>query len=132
MSDAQLRRVLWRAAERYIGRSSYLHPDLGDLCSSVGRKTASLDLLSGKLELPGISWPPKLARVCATEGRIFAEILASEEIDRGALRSAIVEFEFQFPNSREPATCRVRVGTEKGAVLEHVAEAGYPRPERPE
>lgn len=111
---------------------NHIHPLLGDLCSSVGRKSAVLDLLTGNLDLEGIHWPPKLARVCATEGRIFAEMLERAEVDRRAIASAVVEFEFQLPNSSDPASCVVRVETDDGTVDEQVANAGYPRPKGPE
>jgi hypothetical protein len=82
----------------------------------MGLARADIDLLAGKVLLERVDPPRPLELGTSALGEKFIEILASENIARGTLSTARIQF--QFRGSRWPVSCYIKLETTDGKIVE--------------
>jgi hypothetical protein len=116
VSIKRLRSVAQSTGHHAVSGLCYVHPHLGEVCKALGLTLADIDLLAGKVLLDRVDLPRPLELGTRALGEKFSEILDSENIDRGTLSTARVQF--QFRGSRWPVSCYVRLATTEGKIVE--------------
>lgn len=115
VSTKRLRSVIQSTAHHAVSGLCFLHPHLGQLCRSNGRKSITIDLMrpATEPEFPVLSEGLDLS-VAELRNR-FYRLLTAEKIDAESLAETTVHFTFM--KGRWPAGCTVTVRTAAGKRL---------------
>ena len=121
MRTKRLRSVVQSIGHHAVSGLCYIHPHLGEACQRASVLDADVDLLSGELLSPSSDGQESLRLASKALGHRFAEVLASEGLERRELKAAFVRF--QFRKGAWPSGCYVRAETEVGTVVEDALAA---------